>query len=264
MGPFAFASVVVYKHLAGNSSRGCRIHHWQQVLQGQESFQGIQALRSLFSTLHRVHTSRFRHFHTSLSSHTQRLVVEATKAFAQHRCHQRHSVFSTMSTANRCAQRLLDSHWSWGAPCCGIKHFGLVGVETKDDHRNLVRISGSEWRVKAALTKFSASTSPRSSPLHPSPVVSGGGAAQTVQHAPGASPYYPPQNHMEKNMMTLYPTMFDRRERPRTPRSPSYRPTLPSRYSSRYSPPLLTPPPNSLTKTSIEGESQSTCIKSVN
>ena len=145
-----------------------------------------------------------------------------------------------------------------GATCRGIKqHFKLVGfrVETKDD-RSVVRISGEKYNVMAALEKLRIDF-PTVFTTQSSPVVSGGGAAQTVQHAPGASPYYPPQNQMEKNMMMLYPTMFDGVARPQNqPRSPSYEPHTPPGTPPGTPPRTPRTPPETPRKISLEGVSE--------
>ena len=183
------------------------------------------------------HTPQGSYFEISALSHQSitlafsKIGAEASKAFALNTGQQQKTqrVQHYEHREQVCAKTAGLLIGRGGATCRGIKqHFGLIGfrVETKDDC-TMVRISGTEGRVKAALDKlridFPTVFTPQSSS-----VVSGGGTAQTVQHAPGASPYYPPQNQMEKNMMMLYPTMFDGVPRPQNqPRSPSYEPHTP-------------------------------------
>ena len=212
------------------------------------------------------HTPQGSYFEISALSHQSitiaysKISSEATKAFALNTGQQPKTqrVQQYEHSEQVCAKTAGLLIGRGGATCRGIKlHFGLVGfrVETKDD-RTMVRISGSEWRVKAALDKLRIDF-PTVFTLHPSPVVSGGGAAQTVQHAPGASPYYPPQNQMEKNMMTLYPTMFDGVERPQNqPRSPSYEPHTPPGTPPGTPPRTPHTPPETPRKTSLEGVSE--------
>lgn len=220
-----FASVVVY------STRFAIRREDVGFIIGSKGFKVKKFSRDSGAQIVIQHTPQGSYFEISALSHQSitlaysKISAEATKAFALNTGQQpkTHRVQHYEHSEQVCAKTAGLLIGRGGATCRGIKqHFGLIGfrVETKDD-RTMVRISGDEVRVKAALDKLRIDF-PTVFLLSAALVSGGGGAAQTVQHAPGASPYYPPQNQMERNMMTLYPTMFDG-----VPRSPSFEPHTP-------------------------------------
>ena len=161
-----------------------------------------------------------------------------------------------MSTANRCAPRLLDSSLVVGALLAAASslHFGLVGFESRPRTTALF-VLGSEWRVKAALDKASYRFPPQSSPyilrlwfrvVVPLRLCS---MLLVLRHTTLL-------RTTEKNMMTLYPTMFDGGAPPPPRTVLSFLQNLTLLTRLQVLPHALLTPPETPRKTSLEGVSE--------